>query len=77
MHSRDGWLPPGVTDQDIDEAAPGYWDEYVRSEFEEVGEILDRMEQDAAMLCGKGYKCAVMTSVENIIRDCKLDRFGK
>lgn len=23
-----GWdLPPGVSDRDIDEAAPGYWDE--------------------------------------------------
>jgi DnaJ-class molecular chaperone len=25
--SRDGWLPPGVTDDDIDREAPGYWDE--------------------------------------------------
>jgi hypothetical protein len=22
-----GWLPPGVTDRDIDEACPGYYDE--------------------------------------------------
>jgi rubrerythrin len=25
--SKDGWLPPGVTDADIDRAAPGYYDE--------------------------------------------------
>lgn len=23
-----GWLPPGVTDRDIDEASPGYWDDH-------------------------------------------------
>ena len=22
-----GWLPPGCTDKDVDEACPGYWDE--------------------------------------------------
>ena len=25
--SRDGYLPPGCTQQMCDEAAPGYWDE--------------------------------------------------
>jgi hypothetical protein len=24
--SRDGWLPPGVTDNDVDMSAPDYWE---------------------------------------------------
>jgi hypothetical protein len=25
--SRDGYLPPGVTEKDVDESAPDYWEE--------------------------------------------------
>ncbi len=32
-----GWLPPGCTDRDVDEACPGYWDE----EEEEMLTVFD------------------------------------
>lgn len=41
-----GWgLPPGVTDRDIDEASPGYWDE-------PEGEDVD---VDVCLGCGRYY----------------------
>lgn len=50
---------------------------YEPSEYQKVGEDLARMEMTAEQLCGMGYRAAVMTTIENIIRDNKLDRFGK
>lgn len=38
--SRDGWLPPGVTDADIDRAAPGYYDNPLEAELKKQDEIL-------------------------------------
>ena len=48
-----------------------------RSEPEKVFEDLFRLEEIAARLCGMGYRCAVMTTIENIIRDNKLDTFKR
>ena len=73
--SKDGWLPPGVTDRMIDEASPGYWEEDDREAERRVGEDLERMAMMAEQLCGMGYKAAVMQTIERIIKDCKLDRF--
>lgn len=50
---------------------------YNPSKYERVGERLERMQTDAAELCKEGYRASVMTAVENIIRDNKLDTFGK
>lgn len=75
MMSKDGYLPPGITQRMIDEAAPGYWEEDDREEERRVGEDLDRMAMMAAQLCRMGYKAAVMQTIEFIIKDCELDRF--
>lgn len=43
--SKDGWLPPGVTDADIDRACPGYDDEEPSMDhmMERLVERLERM----------------------------------
>ena len=39
--SRDGYLPPGCTEKDVDMSAPGYWDERP----DPVQEAMDYQEQ--------------------------------
>jgi len=52
--SRDGYLPPGCTQQMCDEAAPGYWDE--PEEEDESPEQYDGDDDLAAYLKAGGSK---------------------
>jgi hypothetical protein len=44
--SKDGWLPPGVTDRDIDEASPGYWEANDNSQEIPAEAFMLRMQMD-------------------------------
>ena len=89
--SRDGLLPPGCTEKDVDMAAPGYWEgewnsmgelieePFVPSEQDRLFEDLFRMRELADDIAKKGigYRAALMEVIAQIIKDNNLDRFAK
>jgi hypothetical protein len=78
--SRDGYLPPGCTEKDVDEAAPGYWDEPMewqndqqRAEWEEAQQRKDEaetrlreIEENFRWLCATGYQTEALAKWEEL-----------
>jgi hypothetical protein len=71
-----GWLPPGVTDADIDNTAPQNEDD-LEEAWREHSLAMDEYEIGAAVerMLELGAKAQVMDLLAQLIREHRLDRF--